>query len=156
MSDDKTFCKSLTVRYIHIADFLKSKVIVQSVTDETRFVKCEALWDTGADYSAIRKEVAKELGLKSVGKVLVASPDKKRTPNRKMYCINLNLSSGIEFSNVNVVEPKNSRWDIIIGMDIISRGDFAVTHYNGKTVFSFRIPSMCTINFKRSPCIEGE
>jgi hypothetical protein len=30
----------------------------------------------------------------------------------------------------------------IIGMDIISRGDSAITNYNGKTWLTFRIPSL--------------
>ena len=38
-------------------------------------------------------------------------------------------------------------FDIIIGMDIISKGDFAVSNLNGKTSFSFRIPSFGTANF---------
>ena len=31
--------------------------------------------------------------------------------------------------------------DEIVGMDIINRGDFAVSNFKGQTVFSFRIPS---------------
>lgn len=32
-------------------------------------------------------------------------------------------------------------------MDIITRGDFAITNVNGKTTFSFRFPSIGTIDF---------
>lgn len=32
-------------------------------------------------------------------------------------------------------------------MDIISRGDFAVTNFAGKTTFSFRVPSIQRIDF---------
>lgn len=32
-------------------------------------------------------------------------------------------------------------------MDIISRGDFAITNFGGKTTFSFRIPSTEEIDF---------
>ena len=32
-------------------------------------------------------------------------------------------------------------------MDIISRGDFAVTNKNGKTTYSFRMPSIEQIDF---------
>lgn len=35
--------------------------------------------------------------------------------------------------------------DVLIGMNIISLGDLSVTNYEGKTVFSFRVPSQgCT------------
>lgn len=37
--------------------------------------------------------------------------------------------------------------DVLIGMDIISNGDFAVTNKDNKTVFTFRIPSIVYIDF---------
>ena len=35
----------------------------------------------------------------------------------------------------------NQGLGVLIGMDIITAGDFAVSNYNGTTMFSFRIPS---------------
>ena len=37
--------------------------------------------------------------------------------------------------------------DVLIGMDIIGTGDFAVTNLNGLTKFSFRVPSLEHIDF---------
>jgi hypothetical protein len=37
--------------------------------------------------------------------------------------------------------------DVVIGMDIVTRGDFAVTNRDGRTTFSFRIPSQSHIDF---------
>ena len=37
--------------------------------------------------------------------------------------------------------------EVLIGMDIINRGDFAVTNRDGRTKFSFRIPSQADIDF---------
>ena len=37
--------------------------------------------------------------------------------------------------------------DVLIGMDVISMGDFAVTARNGCTKFSFQIPSTHDIDF---------
>lgn len=37
--------------------------------------------------------------------------------------------------------------DILIGMDIITLGDFAVTNYEGVTKLSFRVPSQRHIDF---------
>jgi hypothetical protein len=46
---------------------------------------------------------------------------------------------GIEYSQVYVLNfPGNA--DIIIGMDIIGMGDFAVCNADGKTSFSFAVP----------------
>jgi len=39
-------------------------------------------------------------------------------------------------------------------MDVISLGDFAVTNFNGKTMFSFRTPSMAEIDFTKHSHIE--
>ena len=39
--------------------------------------------------------------------------------------------------------------DVLIGMDIINEGDFAVTNLNGRTKFSFRVPSQADIDFVR-------
>lgn len=37
--------------------------------------------------------------------------------------------------------------DVIIGMDILGMGDFAVTHQNGNTTFSFCLPSRREIDY---------
>jgi hypothetical protein len=37
--------------------------------------------------------------------------------------------------------------DILIGMDIITLGDFAVSNFEGVTKFSFRVPSLSHIDF---------
>jgi hypothetical protein len=38
-------------------------------------------------------------------------------------------------------------FDAIIGMDIIAKGDFAITGKSGNTKFSFRMPSIADIDF---------
>lgn len=39
--------------------------------------------------------------------------------------------------------------DVLIGMDIIGAGDFALTSPKGKLQFTFRIPSQADIDFVR-------
>lgn len=44
--------------------------------------------------------------------------------------------------DINVTEAKNLlNCDVLIGMDIITIGDFTITKENNCTVFSFRYPS---------------
>ena len=50
-------------------------------------------------------------------------------------------------TNVMALEFDNDEYDVIIGMDVICKGDFAITNLNGKTTFSFRIPSEKEIVF---------
>ena len=37
--------------------------------------------------------------------------------------------------------------DVLLGMDIITIGDFSITNQAGNTVFSFRVPSQHTIDY---------
>jgi hypothetical protein len=60
--------------------------------------------------------------------------------NCEVYLINLMLPNGVGFPRIHVTT----------GMDIITRGDFALTHRNGKTCFSFQNPSAEEIDFTRS------
>lgn len=43
---------------------------------------------------------------------------------------------------------------MLIGMDIITTGDFSITNYNEHTTMSFRTPSIQTIDFVRG--MKGE
>lgn len=38
--------------------------------------------------------------------------------------------------------------DLIIGMDIMTQGDLSLTNMEGRTVFSFRIPSLHVVDFE--------
>ena len=40
-------------------------------------------------------------------------------------------------------------------MDVINQGDFSVSNFEGKTVFSFRIPSKKTIDYVQEINIEN-
>ena len=46
--------------------------------------------------------------------------------------------------------------DVLIGMDIISKGDFAVTHPEGKTQFMFRVPTQADIDFVKEDRPENQ
>jgi len=68
------------------------------------------------------------------------------------YLINLTLPNKVIFSYVKVTKTDlGPDFDVLIGMDIITRGDFAVTNKDGKTCFSFRVPSFEVIDFLQEP-----
>ena len=48
---------------------------------------------------------------------------------------------GSVVTNVLALEDENDDYEGVIGMDIISRGDFVFTNHEGHSTFSFRIPS---------------
>jgi hypothetical protein len=41
------------------------------------------------------------------------------------------------------------KYDVVIGMDVIGKGDLAMTNLNDRTTFSFRIPSAEVIDFSK-------
>jgi hypothetical protein len=57
------------------------------------------------------------------------------------------LPNQVAFPFVKVTEGVLSGFDLLIGMDIITMGDFSITNVGGKTTFSFRVPSVKEIDF---------
>lgn len=70
------------------------------------------------------------------------------------YAVNVKLPNEVEFQGLRVILGNLRSYDVLIGMDIISLGDFAITHPGNETKFSFRIPSQADIDFARDD--EGE
>lgn len=104
-----------------------------------------AVWDTGATNSVISAKVAKTVGLVPSGVKECHTVNGKKTANT--YVVNMHLPSGVGFKMIEVSEGDMGGIDVLIGMDIITHGDFAITSKNGHTIFSFRVPSMDEIDF---------
>ncbi len=106
-----------------------------------------ALWDTGATNSVITEATAKELNLKPISKAEVTYGRKTHLEN--VYLVNIFLPNNVIIPNVRVTECEdtNGRFGLIIGMDIITLGDFAITNVENKTTVSFRLPSKQTIDY---------
>ena len=103
------------------------------------------LWDTGATRSVITQKIILQCGLKPIDIVKVYHADGECLTN--VYLISLFLPNMVEFPILKVTEGKIKNFDLLIGMDIIGAGDFAVTNFGGKTTFSYRYPSIETIDF---------
>jgi len=136
-----------TVRYNGRSSTLRSQAHVQSFEEGGDApITVTALWDTGASCSLIRPEVAERLGLTAFSMTRMSTPSGKDIPTN-VYAINLYLPNNVGFRDVRVLEGIPGDCDILIGMDVIGEGDFAVSNYNGKTTFSFRVPSCAEIDF---------
>lgn len=117
-----------------------------SSTITPRGVKFTGLWDTGATGTMITKRVASLLGLTPSG--MCQSYHAQGVSYVNTYLINIVLLNGIQVYNLKVSEGDLPNGiDLLIGMDIISLGDFSITHKNGRTVFSFQIPSTHEYDF---------
>ena len=112
------------------------------------FKKYRAVWDTGATHSAITPQVVRDFALRATGMAIVY--DATATQNVHTYSVNILLPNNVEFSDWEVTEAGGlvSDEDILIGMDIIGTGDFAVSNKD-RTVFTFRYPSQEEISFSK-------
>jgi len=137
---------SFTVVHDGIADALITPVLIEPAIGGETILEINALWDTGATMSLVGREIAERLNLQSISKTFISTPSDKNAQSN-IYVVNLHLPNRTLLANVLVTEGVLSGCDMLIGMDVISRGDFAVTNFSGRTVFSFRMPSLTTIDF---------
>ena len=63
------------------------------------------------------------------------------------YLVHIGLPTGDIVTNIMAMEFHSDEYDVVIGMDVICKGDLAVTNKDGRTTFSFRIPSEAEIDF---------
>jgi hypothetical protein len=147
---------AFTLKYNGISNKIVSDITISQPFDPKQepnpsleFHNLKALWDTGATNSVIKKAVVTKLSLLPIG--ITNLTDANRTVQRFTYIINMILPNRVLFSGVRVVECDDivSNFDVIIGMDIINRGDFSITNVDGKTCMSYRIPSIETIDYVR-------
>lgn len=145
--------RAFTTRYITRVLVLKTDVGVclpflgQPSKDEKIVIeKFKAIWDTGATNSVVTEAVAQKLGLKPIRVARVYhAVGESFSP---VYLVNIALPNNVIVQGVTVtrgVLPEDDQ--VLIGMDIIGMGDFAVTNVGGKTVMSFRLPSHREIDF---------
>lgn len=146
-----TYCTGLPrqlINKIDIASHFDAKGNIASPLGEVH-LRWNALWDTGAMSTCITHKVAETLNLIPMGKMRVHGANGVGDANS--YCVDIYLPNKVLVKSVTVAEPRFSEegcnFDAIIGMDIISLGDFFVSNYNKKTIFTFRYPSMAAYDF---------
>jgi predicted aspartyl protease len=99
-----------------------------------------ALVDTGATDTSISDRLAASLGLKIVAQCRVNAAGGTHRAN--VYSIDVLLRSMVNFTHIRAAEfiKTTQVFDIVIGMDILTLGDLAITNHNHQTVLSFRVP----------------
>jgi hypothetical protein len=102
----------------------------------------KAIVDTGSDSSGITDRLAKQAGLVSNRfKKMASTQGKFLAP---VHTVDVIFPKGKIFENVEVTEGYGgyNDYDFIIGMDIITMGDMALTYDKEKNlrVFSYRTP----------------
>lgn len=156
-NNDKPIVKAFSTRYDGIPAVLKIDISINStiVDSNNKKFKCKGIWDTGATSSAISSEVAKRCGLVPISKAIVHTAGGVVSQN--VYLVDIELPNDVVMKSVRVTEiPQINGADALIGMDIMSMGDMALTHHNKKTIFTFRFPSVEDIDFVEMIKIENE
>jgi hypothetical protein len=149
--------KSFTVQYNGRTNKLQVETLVSKHLppdvanfdlEAQRAKKYVAIWDTGATNSVISQRVVDECGLKATGMTMVHSATEAKLC--ETFFVSIFLPNKVVFPFVRVTKGVLADCDILISMDIISTGDFAVTQKDDKTTFSFRFPSAERIDFVKS------
>ena len=141
---------SFTAQSGKILSVLQTSVKVGPAFDKTATAPGQkeyiAIWDTGATACVITERIITECGLKPISMVKAHGADGEYTT--EVFLVSLLLPNSVGFRQVHVTRGKLvGLADMLIGMDVISQGDFAVTNTGGKTCFSFRCPSSERIDF---------
>ncbi len=111
-----------------------------------QFHEFQAIWDTGATNSVITQRVVDTLHLQPIGMTRVQSVDSAKMS--ETYLVNVGLLNQVAIPNIKATKGSiTDGIDVLIGMDIITIGDFAITNRGGVTVFSFCAPSQRCLDF---------
>ncbi|GHU53858.1 hypothetical protein FACS189496_5370 [Bacilli bacterium] len=140
-----------TLAITYKADCLLSRVITRlSIQHAEEFcaprdlplkpVEVRAMWDTGSTGCCVSEKLAKALNLISIASLDLTSAHGSKPAN--VYLLDIFFPDNTRAKNVVAAEIiPSGEFEIIIGMNIIALGDFALSNDQGKTVLSFRLPS---------------
>ena len=138
---------SLTIKYSEIVQIPNSKVVIRK---NGKSFNAIATWDTGSVCSIIGMNVVETLDLKpEYGHELITSSKREISA---VYHIDIEFEQGILLKDVLVHDLANLNAqgiDMLIGMDIISLGDFAISNFDNHTQLTFRIPSTENLDFSQ-------
>lgn len=98
------------------------------------------VWDTGADITAVEHGLAESIGLRR----LDIPPRKVHTGNGDVlsyfYEARVQLAPDTQPIHMIVTEVFNSDVAVLIGMDIINKGEFLLTQVKGEALLDFYAP----------------
>lgn len=144
-------CRVLNYVADGIVGEIKTPVKVLCPHDRSVKVDTLGLWDTGATNTAITLSLANKLGLPPVRRAKVITSAGSGVA--LMYRIGIEIEGlGVAIETLAAGFPEFSQDDsvgILIGMNVICKGDFAISNYEGRTAMSFRFPSMGMIDFEK-------
>lgn len=146
-------CSAFTTTFDGISLKLLNKV---KISNNDRNIEVIAQWDTGATGSCISHEVVSKLGLTPFGKQSVLTPSGEGIVDT--YLVEVILPNNVMVSDLLVGDSEIGKQGIgiLIGMDVISKGDFSVSNKDGKTIFTFRMPSLQVTDYVKQIAVQNK
>jgi len=112
--------------------------VAQSAVVHGEYVRCKALWDTGAVSTVVSSRLVRALGLSAIDQNMATTVQGSYLAS--IYLLDVLLPNKMLVKSLRVSDGEFDDCDILIGMDLIKLGDMMIT--NGGTMkFTFRIPS---------------
>ena len=150
-SPNQIHVQTLTTEYSGIPQMITSPIEIapaflpEIALDALPCISRVGIWDTGATNTVITQDIIDALHLRPVGMKRISTSG--GIYDRYVYLISVTLESHAHFPVLEAVEGHILGSDVLIGMAAIPQGAFAITNNGGMTTFSFRTPSLTTIDF---------
>lgn len=142
--------KSLVITKTYlISEFPSCIITEENICIANHNILVKGLWDTGSSDSVISSDFVKKHNLQPIGTATVGTTG--ATSKSNIYSIDFLLAQKQHIS-LNVTESSQlcgSGFDMLIGLDVITLGDFALTTTDDIICFSFRYPSKGLIDFTK-------
>ena len=135
----------LTHRFADIPIKVITTVYLNSISSQNQGrIPVNAAWDTGAQKTIITPYLEEILNLQPIYQVFINGVHGRNQSN--IVLVDVEFPNGATFKNLEAAvcpfnNDPNSDLHMLIGMDIISQGDFVLSNGGGYTLFSFASPS---------------
>lgn len=129
--------RTFSIQYDNLVDRLSSEAVIEGPSGNT--FAARAVWDTGAMKTVITPGVVKALSLSPVDSIIVNGIN--NVTQAAIVIISVLLPNHIKADNIYAaVCDMRQGIDLLIGMDIIKKGDLVIANGNETTLFSFALP----------------
>jgi hypothetical protein len=131
---------ALTYTHTGLVDALLTPVELFSgiYVEDTSYLT-NALWDTGAMMSVISPEIVSKLKIDIVDTIQIAGINSESMAEVAIVSIRFPNGAVIEDVRAAICNMSSGN-EMIIGMDVITQMDIAITNGGGQTQLSFAIP----------------
>jgi len=117
---------------------------LDGMTIDHLFVESKAVWDTGCTTSSISKNLIRKLGLTPTGEKSLRIDMHGNAEYVDTYDIIVQIGTGPTIKIDKAREMSLPDFGILLGMDVITLGDFTVSSSSGKTVATYECTNICS------------